>query len=242
MRIQFFLILFLAGSSLSLYSQTSTGTHRLKVFLDCKSYCDADFIRSEINMVDFLNQRQTADVHVLNFTTETGGGGLAYELILLGQNKFAGKKDTLRFSIAANSTEFARRDLQVKYLKLGLVPYLAANNDVDDLQISMVNKSAKKDSTKNAQPAKDPWNYWVFNTGISGYYSADAVYQSSNINGRFSANKITEQVKFGFEASAGKDRSVFTFADSAGNKEKIKVLNSNYNLNQYYILSLGKHW
>ncbi|MBL0234840.1 MAG: hypothetical protein IPQ08_14455 [Chitinophagaceae bacterium] len=242
MRIQCLLILFLTGCSLSLCSQTITGKSRLKVFLDCKSYCDADFIRSEINIVDFLNQRQTADVHVLNFATETGGGGLAYELILLGQNNFAGKKDTLRFSIAANSTEFDRRILLAKYLKLGLVPYLTANNDVENLQITMLGKTALKDSTKKTPAVKDPWNYWVFNTGISGYYSSDAVYQSSNINGKFSANKITEQVKFGFEAAAGRDRSVFTFEDSAGNKEKIKVLNSNYNVNQYYILALGKHW
>jgi hypothetical protein len=242
MRILFFILLWVGIFSFSLKGQSTLDKARLKVFLDCKSYCDDDFIRSEITIVDFLNQRQTADVHILNFSTETGGGGRAYELILLGQNKFSGKKDTLRFSIAANNTEFDRRAVLVKYIKLGLVPYLIQNDDVEDLQISMVSKTEKKDSAKNTLAKKDPWNYWVFNTGISGYYNADAVYQSSNINARFSANKITEQVKFGFEASAGKDRSVFTFEDSTGNKEKIKVLNSNYRMNQYYILSLGKHW
>lgn len=242
MRILCLLLLGVGLFSFSLNGQSTLGKTRLKVFLDCKSYCDDDFIRSEITIVDFLNQRQTADVHILNFSTETGGGGRAYELILLGQNKFAGKKDTLRFSIAANNTEFDRRTVLVKYIKLGLVPYLIENDDVEDLQISMVSKTEKKDSVKNTLAKKDPWNYWVFNTGISGYYNADAVYQSSNINARLSANKITEQVKFGFEASAGKDRSVFTFEDSTGNKEKIKVLNSNYRVNQYYILALGKHW
>ncbi len=242
MRVNIILLFLLLTVSVSSVAQNISTTSRLKVFLDCKTNCDEDFIRTEINIVDFLNQRQLADLHVLTFSIETGGGGLAYELIILGQNKFSGRKDTLHFSIGANSTQFERRDQLVKYLKLAIIPYLTANNDLDNVQISMVSKTKIADTAKKQTITKDPWNYWVFNTGVSGNYSSDAVYQSSNINGNFSANKITEDIKFGFEASGGRDHAVFSFEDSAGNKEKIKVRNSNYNINQYYLLSLNSHW
>ena len=151
MRIQFLLLITLIMASASSDAQTTVGTPRLKVFLDCKSHCDEDFIRTEINIVDFMNLRQLADLHILNFTIETGGGGLAYELIILGQNKFSGRKDTLHFNIRANTTEFERRDLQVKYLKLALIPYLTANNDLDNVQISMVGKNKETDTTKKTK-------------------------------------------------------------------------------------------
>ena len=138
-------------ASASSDAQTISGTPRLKVFLDCKSHCDEDFIRTEINIVDFMNLRQLADLHILNFNIETGGGGLAYELIILGQNKFSGRKDTLHFNIRANTTEFERRDLLVKYLKLALIPYLTANNDLDNVQISMVGKNKETDTTKKTK-------------------------------------------------------------------------------------------
>ncbi|HRG94506.1 MAG TPA: hypothetical protein PLZ10_16225, partial [Chitinophagaceae bacterium] len=48
---------------------------RLKVFIDCQSGCDMTFIRSEINIVDFLLDRVAADVHVLITEQDTGGGG-----------------------------------------------------------------------------------------------------------------------------------------------------------------------
>jgi hypothetical protein len=232
------LLIFFAGTS---FSQAEKINRRLKVFLDCQIYCDEDFIRSEINIVDFLNQRDQADVHIISFGRGTGGGGLGYELIFLGQNQFSARKDTLRFSTDPNSTEFERRDVFIKYLKLGLVPFLSLTQNIDYISISM-KRPADSLAAKHNIPIKDPWKYWVFNTGISGYYSADAVYQSSNLNGRFSANKITDDIKFGLSASIGRDRSVFTFEDSSGNKEKIKVLNNNRSINQYLIVSLGPHW
>jgi len=213
----------------------------LKVFLDCHSFCDEDFIKTEINIVDFLNDRQKADVHILTFSQGTGGGGTGFEFIFLGQNQFAGRSDTLRFSTEANNTEYERRDVYTKYIKLGLVPFLSARNEIDQLTISMKGK-VDSSSTRKLETTKDPWNYWVFNTGVSGYLNEDAVYRSSNVNGRISVNKITDRIKLGLEASIGKDRSVYTFEDSAGNKEKIKVRNNNYNINQYIIGSISDHW
>ena len=51
--------------SFNVFSQSKL--EKVKVYLDCSqtNICNSDYIRSEINMVDFVRDRQDADVHVL---------------------------------------------------------------------------------------------------------------------------------------------------------------------------------
>src|SRR6186713_1156310 len=70
-------------------AQNSQSIHRLKVFIDCNNtWCDQTFIKTEINIVDFLLDNQAADLHILITEQETGGGGSEFQLIFFGQNKF----------------------------------------------------------------------------------------------------------------------------------------------------------
>ena len=124
MRKLFLSIVVLIASLITCSSQTLY-PDRLKVFIDCHTGCDMTFIRSEINIVDFLLDRQAADVHILITDQNTGSGGDEYQLIFFGQNQFAGIKDTLRFINDANNTDFEERDLFLKYLKIGLTPFIA---------------------------------------------------------------------------------------------------------------------
>ena len=52
---------------------------KLRVFIDCSStWCDMSFIRTEINLVDFMLDRVAADVHLLVTEQNTGSGGSSY--------------------------------------------------------------------------------------------------------------------------------------------------------------------
>src|SRR4030095_3320498 len=150
-------------------------SHRLKVFIDCNNtWCDQNFIKTEINIVDFLLDNQAADLHILITEQETGGGGSQFQLIFFGQNRFKQMTDTLRFNTDPIATDFEERDLLIKYLKLGLTPYIVKAGNGNDIAIEMKTKTdeKKKDtSTTN----KDPWNYWVFRAGANGYMNADEV-------------------------------------------------------------------
>src|SRR5688500_756190 len=91
------LLVFLIASSCA-FSQQAIPS-RLKVFIDCpNTWCDMQYIRTEVNIVDFLLDNIAADVHVLITQQNTGGGGDHYQLIFFGQHQFKGQKDTLRFS------------------------------------------------------------------------------------------------------------------------------------------------
>src|SRR6185503_5414950 len=215
---------------------------RLKVFIDCHTGCDMTYIRSEINIVDFLLDRQAADVHVLITDQNTGSGGDEYQMIFFGQNQFGGIKDTLRFINEANNTDFEERALLLKYLKIGLTPFIAHTKMGKELDIKM--KTDKPvDSTNNSnQPTKDPWNYWVFRVESYGSISADEVYKESSFNGSMSATRITDDIKIGFELNGGKNKTKIEYDDGNGNMEKFIYRNNNFEFSQYIIKSINQHW
>jgi len=180
---------------------------KLKVFIDCSNtYCDMSFIRTEINIVDFMLDRTDADVHVLITEQNTGSGGSKFQLIFFGQNFFKNKSDSLQFNTSPNFTRFENRDLLIKYLKLGLTFYLVKTESVKDISIDFKkNQSAsnKEDSLKKI--VKDPWNYWVVSIGANGNFNADAVYKDRRYGGNFSVNRTTEARKVGLNFNASKN-------------------------------------
>jgi hypothetical protein len=204
--------------------------HRLKVFIDCSNtWCDQTFIKTEINIVDFLLDNQAADLHILITEQETGGGGSQYQLIFFGQNKFKQMTDTLRFNTDANATDFEERDLLIKHLKLGLTPYIVKAGNGKDIAIEMKTKTDEKKKDTSAT-TKDPWNYWVFRAGANGNISADEVYKTSRVGANFAANRVTEELKVGFEAYGNKNRDSYYLEDST-TKQKIVNKNESYNFN-----------
>ena len=215
--------------------------HRLKVFIDCSNtWCDHTFIRTEINIVDFLLDNQAADLHILITEQSTGSGGSQYQLIFFGQNRFKQMTDTLRFNTDPNATDFEERDMLIKYLKLGLTRYIIAAGNGNDIAIEMKRKEDEKKKDTSAT-TKDPWNYWVFRMGANGYISADEVYKTSRLGGNLAANRVTEELKVGFEMYGGKNRDSYYLEDSTS-KEKIVNKNEDYSFQHYLIKSISDHW
>jgi hypothetical protein len=217
---------------------------KLKVFIDCSNtWCDMSFIRTEINVVDFMLDRQAADVHVLITQQNTGGGGDQFQLIFFGQNSFKNNLDTLRFNTDPNATDFEERDMLIKYLKLGLAPFVAKTRMAKEVAIQMKVKVGEEANNKDSLgKVKDPWNYWVFRIGINGYADADANYNTSSLNGNASVNRVTEELKVGFDFNTGKNKTTFKLVDNNGIEDKIIIKNNNYSAQHYLIKSLSSHW
>ncbi len=221
----------------------ATITGKLKVLIDCSNtWCDMNFIRTEINLVDFMLDRIAADVHVLITSQNTGGGGNKYQLIFFGQNNFKNMQDTLRFNTGPNATDFEIRDILIKYLKLGLAPYVAKTAAAKDVTISFKKEGADADKKDSAnKPVKDPWNYWVFRLGVDGNLNADAVYKEHRFSGNFSANRTTEELKINFSTYISTNKSIFEYDDN-GTLQKITVNNHNYDISHYLIKSINSNW
>lgn len=221
---------------------TSQATQRLKVFIDCSNtWCDQTFIKTEINIVDFLLDNQAADLHILITEQNTGSGGSRYQMIFFGQNKFKNQSDTLQFTTSPNATNFEERDIFIKYLKLGLGPFIAKTASVNGVTTINMKQTNTGDEKKEAALTKDPWDYWVLRISANGNINADAVYKSLRYSSRFSANRTTEKLKVEFSIYGSKNKSTYDYETTQGN-EKFTVDNDDYGFSHYLVKSLNNHW
>lgn len=215
---------------------------RLKVFIDCINVrCDMDFIRTEINIIDFYLDRLTADLHIIITDQRTGSGGRQYQMLFYGLNRFKNMGDTMLFSTEPNLTEFERRDIYIKHLKLGLVPYLAKTGLVKNINIDLKNPELAG-IRKEEILQKDPWNYWAFRTNVSGNINGESVYKSNRFSSSASAQRITDKLNVDFRMWGTKNSSRYEFENSSGVNEEVKVKNSNYGFEHSLVVSLSNKW
>jgi hypothetical protein len=109
----------------------------LRVFLDCRTtYCDFDYVRTEVNSVNYVRDPVDAQIFVLVTTQYTGGGGTRFTLNLLGRQDLTGRNDTLAYiSRQGDTYDEIRRGL-TQALKLGLVGYAARSALAERIQIT----------------------------------------------------------------------------------------------------------
>ncbi len=226
--------------STAAYSQLESPS-RLSVFVDCSNtWCDMQYIRSEINIVDFLYDNANSDVHILMTSQGTGSGGSEYLLLFFGQQYFKNQTDTIRFTVAPASTDFEIRELVLKYMKAGLVPFLTRTSAFKYIEINLKpDPLSIVDADSTGQ--SDPWNDWVMRVNAGGYFSADANYNTKSYNGNISANKITDKTKFGFGISASNNKSTFDF-DAGDGSESFVVKNHNWTISNYLVKTISPHW
>ena len=214
---------------------------RLKVFIDCSNtWCDMNFIRTEINIVDFLADRLASDVHILITSQNTGSGNNQYQLIFYGQNRFAYFRDTILFTIDANATQVETRDALLKQLKIGLIPLISKTGLTGGLTIGM-KQEGENDKRSDSSKRKDNWNYWVFNISANGNLSADKIYKSNRYSGNFTVNRITEALKVNFSVFGSENKTTYTFTNDTAS-EILIVKNSDYGFQHYLVKSINSHW
>jgi hypothetical protein len=167
------------------------------VFLDCeRRTCDFEYIKTEITFVNYVLDRQSADIHIIVTRQPTGSGGNEYTLAFIGLARHAGKDATLRYYSKPTDTEDQFRRGFVNVLKQGLIPYVY---DTPLAEFISVSYAQRKDYRPT--PASDPWHYWVFGVGIrgSGDFEDQAERYSYQVN--VSANRTTEATKFRLSGS-----------------------------------------
>ena len=92
-----------------LLAQEPNQTERIKVLLDCQtSGCDFDLVRREITWVDWVRNREDADVHLLVVSAESGAGAM-FDIRFIGRGDFEGDDASLTHSSSSTDTEDERR-------------------------------------------------------------------------------------------------------------------------------------
>ena len=212
----------------------SQASQLVRVFLDCNE-CDTEYLRQTVLFVDYVRDRTVADVHLLVTTQGTGGGGREWTLKFIGVGRFAGQDRTLVFTTSQTATSDDQRREFARVFRLGAVGYAADTPAKDRLDVTWKPAAG---ATKAQTPAKDPWNYWVFN--INGGGDAGGEQRSKSRSGRlsFSASRTTADWKVNI--SGGRDASRSTFTIEEG--ETIVSRQHSWSVNGLVVKSLGPKW
>ncbi len=215
---------------------------KLKVFLDCRTRCDFNYIRSEINIVDYMINQHEADVHILINNQSTGGGGGKTQVIFYGKHRFSSMLDTLSYSYPPNQAASQQRDLMLQYLKLGLAPYLAKSLMATQVEIKTKADEDKLQLIKKIdQTPSDPWRYWSQVFGVNGNVRLDQLYQVLRTSGYFQSTKTTEDLKIRFRVSAGRELSTYKYDTDSGTVKTV-VDNSDFNARHFIARGIDKNW
>ena len=234
----------LAGQDPSLPG-TGAAPEDIRVFVD-NCPCSLDYLRTEIDYVDYVRDRADADVHLLFGYQGTGAGGTSYTLFFIGQRAFLGTADTLTFATAPSETEDQTRQAIVRYMKMGLMRYVARTPVADRIRISVVAPTVAQTATRT--PARDPWNFWVFRMSAGGGGNGEKARSRISTNGSLSATRTTELWKARISMNGRYEHSKLTvFIDTAEDgtdlpDEIIKNYTHSAGFNGYVARSLGRHF
>lgn len=205
----------------------------IRVFVDCYE-CDTEYLRQNVQFVDYVRDRTVADLHLLVTTEGTGGGGRAWTLKFIGVGRFATVDRTLTFTTTQTATNDDRRKEFTRVFKLGIAAYALDSSVGSQLDVQFT-KSATPAATT---PARDPWNYWVFRTNFGGNRDGEESANFSSYRLNLSANRTTANWKISISTNGNYSRSVF---DLGGGTE-VKSNSHSWGVNSLIVKSIAPRW
>ncbi len=206
---------------------------RLRVFLDCNS-CYQDYLRDQIKWVDFVRQPQDADVHILDNSNSTGGGGQEVVIRFVGNGRMQSVDRQLRVVTQAADTDLRQRDLMLRTISIGLLEYMAREGLPPELQVRVTAPAA----AGPAKPVSDPWNRWVFSLGAGGSFDDEETQREVSWETDANADRITDQwkISFGFDTNNRNER--FDLDED----EPFEVTRRERSFEWFIAKSAGAHW
>ncbi|MFO7621553.1 MAG: hypothetical protein R6W81_09860 [Bacteroidales bacterium] len=220
------LFLFLQGRSQETTVQSDTlRKDALNVFMET-----SDYIRKEIPYVNYVRDIKDAGVYIISTSQATGSGGREYSYFLIGQNIYAGMRDTLTFVTSPDETFDMIRQKQVNTLKMGLMRYVAKTPLSKYMRISFSEPLSETVSS-------DKWDSWVFRSSVNGYLNGQKTYKSNYISGNISAGRITADWKININARYYTNNSKYIIGDNVINSR-----NDSKYVTGLIVKSISDHW
>ena len=204
-----------------------------RVFLDCFE-CDLDYMRQNVDFVEYVRDRENADLHVLVMTLGTGSGGLSWTVRVLGLKRFQGQDRLLTFTTPPSATDDERRQEFARRFKIGLAGFAAETSAAPRLDLTWQPTAAAKETSKQ----HDPWNAWVFRTNVSGSVTGEEHQSSNAYRVSLAATRVTSNWKLNVSGSSNVNRNSFDLTDG-------RIVNSqttNWNFSWLSVKSLGPRW
>ncbi|MFO7924422.1 MAG: hypothetical protein R6U58_12100 [Bacteroidales bacterium] len=160
----------------------------ITVFLDFGYH--QQYVRETITFVNYVRDKEMAQVHIMMTRHGSGNAGSNYVISFIGRGRYEGMNNVITYWSAGTNTEDETRRGLVEMISMGLVPYLAGTNMVNQVSLS-INGGSKIERV----PVEDPWNNWVFEIYGGANFHKETNQNRFNSRWGFSADKISQEWK-----------------------------------------------
>jgi hypothetical protein len=155
---------------------------RPRIFLDCNApNCNNQYFRTEIDWVNWVNDRAVADLHVIIGAVNAGGGGREYQLDFIGVNTALPYEEQQRYNQLGTDTGLETQDGLTLALGLGIAEWAYTHGYRRLVNIEAVDPELGGGGTQrlvSQEEVDDPWNLWVFR--LNGNVNRNAEETSKN--------------------------------------------------------------
>jgi hypothetical protein len=206
---------------------------KLKVYLDCNN-CFGDFLREEVDIVEYVRDPGEADVQIIVTSSETAGGGRERAVGLIGRGRFSGMDFKTRAISDASDTEDTQRRRLATAITIGLLNYLSSEGVKGDLEVDVEHTPP----AGPAGPATDRWNFWVMSVQGSVSMSGEESNRDLSLSGDLGADRITDDWKVTMGLEIEYEREDFDLDED----EPLRAVRNERDFDALVARSLNDHW
>ena len=205
----------------------------LRVYLDCNQ-CFGDFIRQEVDIVEYVRDPAEADVHAIVTNRETGSGGRERTVSFLGRGRFNGLDFKGRALTERGDTEDTERQRLATVIKIGLLNYLSSDGIAGGLTVDV----ERAPLPGRSGPAVDRWNHWVMSLQGSLQARGEESSRDQNLSSEIGADRITDEWKITLGLQLDHRREDFNLDE--GNP--VRAIRTGRDFDTLVARSLTEHW
>ena len=206
------------------------------VFVDCQSNeCFEQYLKQEVTYLDYVFDRQVADVHILVTDQNASAGAREVQCVFIYQEELNIQVDTIIYYREANVSDLERQKQFVSTVKQGVLPLLVRSDLADKITYEV---EAPQESVSSDSIVKDPWNYWSFEVGLNLNVSGESSFMQQGFNTNIAASRIRKESKTNIFTWYSYDESQFTLSDG----EVVESFNRRFGFFGRHVWSINDHW
>ena len=202
----------------------------LSVFLDFS--IQQQYIREKITFVNYVRDRELAQVHIMIREHAAGMAGDNYVITFLGRDSYEGMNNEITLWNPATNTIDETRQRLVKMISMGLVPYLANTHFVNYISLQV-----REDRSKGGNVLEDPWKNWVFEVYGGINFARESKQSRFDSRWGFYADKVSEEWKIRSRPYFNINRRTFVTDEGEISRQSYR-----HGFDGFYIKSIDQHW
>ena len=179
-------IALLAASGSAQQAEEVVPDPRPNVFFDCDGRdCNSEYYRTEINWVNWVRDREVADLHIIMTSLRTASGGQEYQIDMIGYGEHDGYQDSSLFQALSTDTDRERLDGITHAIGLSLGRFASESGFRGLVTLEGAEHTqGRSGGTRlvSQEEVDDPWNLWFFRFNGSGNLDGEETRSSVRLN------------------------------------------------------------